>query len=412
MPARPLNVLWLIDHVCWDGSLHGGGRLFYNLLPEFDPQRVRVFPYFLRASDEVRRVFADAPVPVTVLDKARYDPTALFTLASICRRHSIDVMHLFCYASSTFGRMVGTALRIPTVIHDFDTQIYFSYPLYLKVADGLLAAGTGAAIAASPMCRTYMREVRRVPAGRIELMPHAVPEEKFLPIGTREEARQALGWESDTVVFCAVTKLGPDRGNEILLRAFARVVAARPEARLVIVYKPTYYHRVPESYAAIPWIHDTAYMRAEIQKLADELDLGSRVQFVESLDHPEPYVVASDITVVPFEEERFSSVHLLESCARGRPAIATDLGEQREVIRHERSGLLVPPRDEAALADAMLRLMDDPALRTRLGEGAAARAQEFRVKAVAGRLADLYADLVAGRPRTAGSGLSHPGAGC
>jgi hypothetical protein len=55
MPTRPLNVLCLIDHVCWDGSLHGGGRLFYNLLPEFDPQRVRVFPYFLRASDDVRR---------------------------------------------------------------------------------------------------------------------------------------------------------------------------------------------------------------------------------------------------------------------------------------------------------------------------------------------------------------------
>ena len=274
-PQRPLNVLWLIDHVCWDGSLHGGGRLFYNLVPEFDPARVRVVPYFLRASDDVRRVFADAPVPVKVIDKAKYDPTALLTLMQICRRESIDVMHLFCYASSTFGRMVGALLGIPTVIHDFDTQIYFPYPLYLKIADRMLAAGTGRAIAASPMCRSYMRDVRRIPGERIDLMPHAVPEEKFAPAGTREDARTALGWERGTVVFCAVTKLGPDRGNETLLRAFARVHRQRPQARLVLVYKPTYYHRVPESYAGIEWIHDTAYMRAEIQKLSDQLGLGS-----------------------------------------------------------------------------------------------------------------------------------------
>jgi len=402
-PPRPLNVLWLIDHVCWDGSLHGGGRLFYTLLPEFDPTRVRVFPYFLRASEDVRRVFANAPVPVQVIDKARFDPTALLTVARICRRHAIDAMHLFCYASSTFGRIVGPVLRIPTVIHDFDTQIYFPYPLYLRIADRLLAPGTGRAIAASPMCRNYMRDVRHVPADRIELLPHAVPEEKFEPAAAREQARASLGWERDGVVFCAVTKLGPDRGNETLLRAFARLHAQRPQARLVIVYKPTTYHRVPESYAGIAWIRDTAYMRAEIQKLADELGLGDSVRFVESLDHPDPYVLASDVTVVPFEDERFSSVHLLEACARGRPAVTTDLGEQREVIQNERSGLRVPPRDEVALAGAMLRLVDDADLRARLGEGAAARAREFRVRAVASHLADLYADLTSGRARPAGS---------
>lgn len=405
--SRPLNVLWLIDHVCWDGSLHGGGRLFYNLLPAFDPNRVVAFPYFLRASDEVRRVFASAPVPVTVLDKGRYDPTTLSALLRICRRHSIDVMHLFCYASSTFGRTAGTMLRIPTVIHDFDTQIYFPYPLYLRVADRLLASGTGRAIAASPMCRAYMRDVRRVPADRIELMAHAVPDEKFTASQTRDEARTALGWDPGVTVFCAVTKLGPDRGNETLLRAFARLRETHPLARLVIVYKPTYYHRVPKSYATIPWIHDTAAMREQIQKLAEELGITRSVLLVESLDHPDSYVTASDVVIVPFEDERFSSVHLLESCARGRPAIATDLGEQRELVEHEISGLLVPPRDEAALAAAMARLMEDASLRARLGEGAAARAREFRVGSVASRLADLYERLVADRghapPRARGA---------
>src|SRR5688572_15508196 len=105
--TRPINVLWLIDHVCYDGSLHGGGRLFMNLVPHFDARRVRVFPYFLRASDEVQRLFAAANHPVINLNKSKYDPRALMTLANVCRSQEIDVMHLFCYASSTFGRLLG-----------------------------------------------------------------------------------------------------------------------------------------------------------------------------------------------------------------------------------------------------------------------------------------------------------------
>lgn len=60
---RPLNVMWIIDHVCYDGSLHGGGRLFMNLIPEFDSSRVRIHPFFLRASPEVQEVFKRGSTP-------------------------------------------------------------------------------------------------------------------------------------------------------------------------------------------------------------------------------------------------------------------------------------------------------------------------------------------------------------
>lgn len=414
IPGAPLRVLWLIDHVCWDGSLHGGGRLFYNLLPRFDPRRVRVHPYFLRASDDVRRVFATAPVPVTILDKGKYDPTALTTLMGLCRRHEIDALHLFCYASSTFGRLAGTLLGIPTVIHDFDTQIYFPYPLYLKTLDRLLARGTGRAIAASPMCRDYMAEVRRVPRERIDLMPHAIPDACFAEDKpTRAETRARLGWDPAAVTFCAVTKLGPDRGNEELLDAFAGVAAERPEARLVIVYKPTLYHRVPAEYEGIDWIRDPDRMRANLEARVRALGLASQVSLVESLDDAEPYVIASDVVVAPFLHERFSSVHLLEAAALGRPAVATDLGEQRVFLRRDETGILVPPGDTAALGGALLRLAADPALRERMGVAARQAARAYSTSATASRLADLYEDLVLRRAHVRGLSAAAAGSeGC
>lgn len=392
---QPLRVLWLIDHVCYDGSLHGGGRLFYNLVPEFDTTRVQVFPYFLRSSQEVQRVFADAPVPVTVLHQGKYNPLVLFAILSLCRQHQIDIMHLFCYASSTFGRLASVLTGIPAIIHDFDTQIYFPYPLYLKVLDRLLARRTGRALAASPLCRDYMRDVRSVPGECIELLPHAIPSRCFA-LTTRTEqgrARVSLGWKQDAVIFCAVTKLGPERGNEYLLRAFARVADARPNTRLMLVYKPTYYHRVPEAYAHLPTIHDGAYMQREIKQLASALGIAAQVEFVEALDEPEKYIVASDVLVVPFLNERFSSVNLLEAFAYGRPAIATDIGEQREVIQEGHNGLLVPPGDEEALAAAMTRLVDDSSQRQQMGLAAATLAQQYSVTATAERLANLYAKL-------------------
>jgi glycosyltransferase involved in cell wall biosynthesis len=394
-----LNVLWLIDHVCYDGSLHGGGRLFMNLAPAFDPREVRLFPYFLRASDQVQQIFATAPLRVTNLGKSKYDPTALSILYRLCKDHNIDVMHLFCYASSTFGRVIGSMLKVPTVIHDFDTQIYFPYPLYLQALDRLLASTTGHALAASPMCRDYMRDRRRVPADRISILPHAIPPSRFDAAARvdRAAAREALGWPTTPVVFAAVTKLGPDRGNEQLLRAFARVAPKQPEVHLAIVYKPTYYHYVPKEYRDISGIHDAAGMARDLERLVTELGIADRVALIESLDQPDLYLAAADVMVVPFLHQRFSSVHLLEGFAHGCPAIATDLGEQRELMRDGREGLLVPPGDETALAQAMLRMAVDGPARMAMGQAARWLAECCSVAGSVHRLTSLYQALAAGR---------------
>ncbi len=402
---RPLNVLWLIDHVCYDGSLHGGGRLFMSLLAKFDPARIRVFPYFLRASDEVKRVFADAPVPVTTLGRGKYDPATLSDIAGICERCEIDVMHLYCYASSTAGRMVGRWRGIPTVIHDFDTQVYFPYPLYLKVLDRLLAPGTAYAFAASSFCREYMHQVRRVPDELIEVMFHSIPASQLAKSRTltRADARARLGWSEDEFVFCAITKLGPERGNETLIEAFKRCRAAVPNARLVFVYKPTLYHRIPKEYENIDWIRDADAMRERMHRLIEEAGVADSVTLVESLDAPDDYYAASDVLMAPFENVRFSSVNLIEGMAHGRPHIVTSLGEPLEIVRTWGAGIAVKPGDAAAMAAAMTQLAQDRDRLRELGTKARAASQHFTTDATVERLIAIYSALARGtRPERLG----------
>jgi glycosyltransferase involved in cell wall biosynthesis len=367
-----------------------------TLLPRFDPQQVQIFPYFLRVSPEVEAVFANAEVPVPALQKAKYDPTTLLTIDRLCREHRIDVMHLFCYAASTFGRIVGALRGIPTVIHDFDTQVYFGYPQYLRLADRLLAGRTGRGFAASSFCRDYMEDTRRIPADRLEVLFHVIPERQLELARTldRAQARARLGWDPDRFVFCAVTKLGPDRGNETLIRAFAEVHQAVPRARLAIVHKPTLYHRIPEEYQDHVWIRQPDRMRTDLLDLIAETGCGEAVELIESEDAPELYYAACDVMVAPFENVRFSSVNLIEAMAYGRPHVVTSLGEPGEIASTWRTGPIVPPGDVDALAKAMLEIERDPGRLANWSDHAKVAARDFTTPAVTSRLGEVYRFLV------------------
>lgn len=392
---RPLNVLWLIDHVCYDGNLHGGGRLYMNLMPKFEPCRVRVHPYFLRASPEVQKLFREARHPVINLDKAKYDVTALVSVARLCRELTIDVMHLFCYAASTFGRIVGSSRGIPTIIHDFDTQIYFPYPFYLKVLDRLLAGTTARGFAASSLCRNYMQDTRGVPGERIDVLYHTIPEYVLKAAAESDPPaeRRTLGWPANALVFGCITKLGPDRGNETLLKAFRRVADKVPTARLALIYKPTIYHRVPKEYAHIPWIRDIDAMRANIERQVVDLQLQGRAYLVEVEASVLPYYSACDVLVAPFESARFSSVNLVEGLAFGKPFIGSDIGEAREINTEHNVGRMVPVGDLDALSRAMIEVAEQPRMRMDLGLRARNAAQHFTVQATTERFVQIYESL-------------------
>jgi glycosyltransferase involved in cell wall biosynthesis len=401
MSTQPLNVLWLIDHVCFDGSLHAGGRLYMNVLPRIDPARLRVFPYFLNASEQVVKTFKEANHPVVNLALSKYDLLAPVKINNLIRRHQIDVQHLFCFGASAFGRLASIWNRVPAVIHEFDTPTYGPYPKAFGVADRLLLGRTAYALGASTHCRDFIHEQRFVPMDKIEVLYHAVPPDRFETARTlsRAQARQELGWAADDFVFLAVTKLGPDRGNETLLTAFATVAKQVKNAKLCLVYRPTLYHKIPVKYQHLSWASDPKAMRTRIEQQIAELGLTDSVLLVEmeAPERHEPYFAGSDVVVAPFESALFSSVNLIEAMVYGRPLIVTDLGEPADIVNRWGGGVKVPPTDAAAMAQAMIELSRDNTRRDALSLQARKAAQDFGVDAVAERLTRLYARVAAER---------------
>jgi len=135
------------------------------------------------------------------------------------------------------------------------------------------------------------------------------------------------------------------------------------------------------------------------KKLARELGVADRVTFVGEVPDDElpAYYHLCDVFVLPASErsEAFGTVQI-EAMAAGKPVVCTELGTGTSYVNvHEETGLVVPPRDPAALAAAIRRLLADPELRRRMGERGRERAvREFSAEVMAQRVTRLYEELL------------------
>lgn len=193
--------------------------------------------------------------------------------------------------------------------------------------------------------------------------------ERFRPdAACRDRVRRSLGLSLKARVVLAVSHLRPGKGLEFLLPAMASVADHIADAVLFIA--------------------GTGAMRRDLEARARSSGLSERVRFLGMRRDIPELLCAADAFVCPsLSEGACSSV--LEAMAAGKPVATTPVGYAAELIEDGRNGLVVPPEDPTALAWALVRMLEDPAWRVRMGE--AARATMERTLCVVGQ-ADAMAD--------------------
>lgn len=216
---------------------------------------------------------------------------------------------------------------------------------------------------------------------RCEVVQWGVDLDRFHP-DAPSDVRERLGIPSDAPVVISVRSFTQPYYNiDVILRAVPRILAERPTTRFIFAGNEG---------------DDAAFRR-----LSSSLGIDERAIFVGRIPHHElpAYLVASDaFLTVPSVDA--TAVSLLEAMACGTPVVVSSLESALEWVDHERSGLVVPPRDRVALENAVMRLIDDPDLRGRLGKESVAivRARaDHRVHMA--RMEELCEQLVARRGR-------------
>jgi len=229
-------------------------------------------------------------------------------------------------------------------------------PLVLRLADMVMT--TGRAVA----------DVHPGAAGLGERLapfyPPVDPEAFSAERGDRDTARAEFGFAPEDLVLVTVGNLNPQKGHEHLLRAAARARRTRPEIKVLIAGAPHATHRRYEE---------------GLHRLAGGLglDVGRDVVFAGALSDVRPALAAADVFVlasVPRSEGAPTAIG--EAMMMELPVVATDVGAVREVVDDGRTGFVVAPLDEQALAGAILRLLGDDQTRASFGTRGRARAIE------------------------------------
>jgi glycosyltransferase involved in cell wall biosynthesis len=216
-----------------------------------------------------------------------------------------------------------------------------------------------------------------------------------------EELRHRFDIASAPVVLY-VGNFALEKGTTYLLRAFERVLEEVPDARLVLIGPHSRYFKVRS-----PRSRKQRTERRRIEKrYRDEVEalakrIGRPVIMPGRVPHDElsAYYALADVYAMPASSPEPFSLTVLEAMACGVPVVGTDAGGTPEIVEHGVNGLLVPPRDEVALARGLLELCADRPLATAMGARARARvAERFTWRSQALRLAAYYSELVVVQP--------------
>ena len=346
-----LNVVQICDHLGWTGSrMHGVKRLFAWMIPLFDSTRFTVSLISLRKRDESEDNLERFGIDVTYLDRGKFDPRTLPALLRVLDEKQADILHMHGYGATTFGRLAAAWRRTPALLHEHANLT--STPWFQQVADQLLLPFTDLAIAVSQSTAEFVINARRVPADRTRIVYLGAPVAEFGRVRSDEEIRAAraeLGVPDSTFMVGTVTRLMPSKGNQFLIDAIPRVLAAAPETRFYIVGE--------------------GELQGELEAQARALGVADRVTFVGFLRDVSIAYAALDLVVFPSLWEG-TPLTAFEALAMGRPIVATDCDGLLDILTPDADARIVPRRDAGALAEAIVALRRDPAAREQLGRQA------------------------------------------
>lgn len=326
-----------------------------------------------------------APIPLLSLAAGVQSGSALArgvrAVSRIVARERPAVLHAHGLASALYAAPAAVVRRVPLVWH-----VHELYEDRTRMWPFVRAA---AAAAAAIVCvsRATCERLERfgVDRRKLRLVYNALPTP--LAAAVPAAAPEPPAPEGPTLV--AVGAVTPGKGHAALVEAMAVVIRRFPTARALVIGEP-----LLES--------DRAHLDG-LRTLAAERGVGAQVLFAGFVADAARIVGRATIVVHPSTVEESFGLVPLEAMAAGVPVVASRIGGIPEVVGDGVTGVLVPPGDPAALAAAIVGLLDDPVRRARMGAEGRARAAAFTRSRMLVQLNEAFARATGGeRPFVAG----------
>jgi glycosyltransferase involved in cell wall biosynthesis len=295
------------------------------------------------------------------------DLIALVQLYRHFRRQRYDIVHSVTPKAGLLAMLAARFAGVRVRLHHFSGQAWVGRRGLVRWAarrsDRLIVRFATRCYSDSRSQRQFLEDEGLVARGAIRVLGEGsiagVDLKRFDPVRLelcRAEIRDRLKVPAGAALIVFVGRVTREKGIGELVAALD-LLARRAPAFLIVVG--------PEEPHIEPLAPDL-----RVALLSD-----ARIRWIGYSDEPERYLAAADVFCLPSYRESFGIV-LLEAAALGVPAVATRIVGVVDAVRDGETGLLVAPRDARELASALLRLIEDPDLRARLGQAARWRAIE------------------------------------
>lgn len=359
LAKQRLRVLQVIDSL----SLGGAEQLLVTLARYIDRSHydLRVCSLAPIREGPISSQLRALGIPVYSLDKARLrNVRHIAELATLVRKHRIDVLHTHLSDANIIGAAAGALTRRPVVATLHTPRDV--YPRYGAVKQALqnfaLRFGARVIIACAPEVRTEALDRLHLPASKLIDVPNGIDIRAFAeldPVVVNDRRRELLGAGEGPLVL-TVGNMRAAKGHEHLVAAIRLAVERLPGLMVVIVGEGRSYEAVVRE-------------RISALGLEDRVLLAGRRQDIPEL------LAAADLFVLPSVREGLP-LALLEAMAAGKPVVATAVGGVPRVVEDGVTGRLVPPADAAALAEALVGVLAQPELARRLAQAGQQRVRQ------------------------------------
>jgi glycosyltransferase involved in cell wall biosynthesis len=284
-----------------------------------------------------------------------YDILALFELIALINRKDYEIVHTHNSKAGILGRFAANICRVPIIIHSqhscvfkYGTLNYFQKKFYYLL-EKISAKFTDKIIYISESLKQEFIDANIGCEKNSVVIYSGIVLEKFrMKVGVLEK-NEVLGLRKDEFIVGVVSRLEPGKGNEFIIKAIPRIIQDVPNIKFIFV--------------------GDGNLRNYLEELVDSLKVREKVLFLGLRDDVYDLLQMFDIVCLASLYEGMGRV-LLESQAAGRPVVATKIGGIIDIVKDNKTGFLVPPKDVNALAEAIIKLAQDHHLRRQMSEEA------------------------------------------
>lgn len=349
-----------VAQVIGDLRIGGAERLFVDLANSLDPRKTFVVLLNETPVEQDLRQNLDPSIPVHVSPvRKRSAVIDLPRLSGLFRRLRCDVVHTHMFWSNLYGSIGGAMARVPAVITSEHGRNEWKRPWHRWIESGIVSRIADKRLCVSQDILQRRRDVDGIPEDKLVLVPN----------GTRLP-RKIDRRPGDPFTVGSVGRLVKEKDYPTLVRAVALLARSGLDCRLEIV--------------------GDGPARKDIDMAVEAAGIGDRVCLAGIRHDVESWLRRWTVFASSSVQEG-QPIALLEAMAHGLPCVATQVGGVPDTIRHGTEGILVPPGDAEALAEALAKLAGDRATQAALGDAARARVvRDFSIDSLAARCLDIY----------------------